>query len=188
MKQALTLTDKQLRAVFAHCSTRRHSIRDRAIVAFSFYAGLRAKEIAALTIDNAFDEDGNVRDEFTLSKLQTKGNQARRVFVSSKLKKELNGYLHKVYIRNGCDALFQTQKGTAFSANTICQLFLNIYAEAGIKGASSHSGRRTLLTNLANKGVSVRILAEIASHSSISITQRYLDVNENHMRAAIELI
>ena len=57
MKQARTLNDKQLKAVLAHCGTRRHAARDRAIVAVSFMSGLRAKEIAALTIDNICDEN-----------------------------------------------------------------------------------------------------------------------------------
>lgn len=187
MKQARTLNDKQLKAVFAHCSTRRHAARDRAIVAVSFMAGLRAKEIAALTIENVRDEDGKVRDEFILSKEQTKGRKARRVFVSQKLKREIIDYFGKVRLRRGCSALFQSQKGAAFSPNTMCQLFLNIYAETGIDGASSHTGRRTLLTKLAGKGISVRVLAEIAGHSSIAITQRYLDVNDEQMRAAVEV-
>jgi integrase/recombinase XerD len=187
MKQARTLNDRQLKAVFAHCATRRHAIRDRAIVAVSFMAGLRAKEIAALTISNICDESNNIRDEFILNKEQTKGSKARRVFVSSKLKKELNAYIKNVELRNGCDALFQSQKGDAFSANTMCQLFLNIYKDAGMDGASSHTGRRSLLTNLASKGVGVRVLAEIASHSSITITQRYLDVNDEKLRTAINL-
>ncbi len=188
MKQARTLNDKQLKAVFAHCATRRHAARDRAIVAVSFMAGLRAKEIAALTIDNVRDEQGKVRDEFVLSKEQTKGRKARRVFVSTKLKQELLAYFGKVKLRHGCYALFQSQKGAAFSPNTMCQLFLNIYAEAGIDGASSHSGRRSLLTRLAGKGISVRVLAEIAGHSSIAITQRYLDVNDEKIRVALERI
>jgi len=187
VKQARTLNDKQLKAVFAHCATRRHAARDRAIVAMSFMAGLRAKEIAALTIENVRDEHGKVRDEFVLSKEQTKGRKARRVFVSQKLKRELETYLGVAKLRKGCPALFQSQKGAAFSPNTMCQLFLNIYEQAGMEGASSHTGRRSLLTRLAGKGVSVRVLAEIASHSSITITQRYIDVNDEQMRTAIEL-
>lgn len=187
MKQARTLNDKQLKAVFAHCATRRHAARDRAIVAVSFMAGLRAKEIASLTIDNVRDEHGKVRDEFVLSKEQTKGRKARRVFVSQKLKKELETYLERAELRNGCPALFQSQKGSAFTANTLCQLFLNIYAEAGIDGASSHSGRRTMITQLASKGVSVRVLAELAGHSSVAITQKYIDVNDEQLRAAVDL-
>ena len=188
MKQARTLTDKHIKSVFAHCATRRQATRDRAIVAVSFMAGLRAKEIAALTIDNVVGDDGTVKAEFVLTKDQTKGRKARRVFVSQKLKRELEIYLNKAQLRKGCNALFQSQKGQAFSANTMCQLFLNIYAEAGIDGASSHSGRRTLLTSLSQKGVSVRVLAELAGHSTIAITQKYLDVNDEQMRAAVDLI
>ena len=188
MKQARTLNDKQLKAVFAHCSTRRHAARDRAIVAVSFMAGLRAKEIAALTIDNVRDEHGKIRDEFVLSKEQTKGRKARRVFVSQKLKKELEAYLERVELRKSCTALFRSQKGRPFSANTMCQLFLNIYEEAGMEGASSHTGRRSLITRLAAKGVGVRVLAELAGHSSVVITQKYIDVNDEQMRAAINTI
>jgi integrase/recombinase XerD len=187
MKQARTLTDKQMKVVLAHCATRRHAARDRAIVMVSFLAGLRAKEIAALKTTDIQAADGGIRDEFVLAKTQTKGRKARRVFVSAKLKKELATYLKDVEPQKSCDALFQSQKGRAFSANTMCQLFLNIYKECGIEGASSHSGRRSLLTNLAARGVGVRVLAEIAGHSSISVTQRYLDVNDEQMRAAVEL-
>jgi integrase/recombinase XerD len=188
MKQARTLTDKQIKIVYAHCSTRRHAARDRAIVAVSFMAGLRAKEIAALAIDNVRREDGTIREEFVLSKEQTKGRKARRLFLSQKLRSELELYFKEVKLRNGCSSLFQSQKGTAFSPNTMCQLFLNIYSQCGIEGASSHSGRRSLLTKLASKGVGVRVLAEIAGHSSITITQRYLDANDEQMRAAVELV
>ena len=187
MKQARTLTDKQLKMVLAHCATRRHAARDRCIIMFSFLAGLRAKELAALTVANVKDDKGEMRDEFLLAANQTKGRKARRVYISSRLKKELEAYLKSVQLRPLCAALFQSQKGAAFSANTMCQLFLNIYSACGIDGASSHSGRRTFITNLAGKGVSVRVLAELAGHSSIAVTQRYIDVNEAQMKAAVEL-
>jgi integrase/recombinase XerD len=76
----------------------------------------------------------------------------------------------------------------SFSANTMTQLFLNIYRAAGFKNASSHSGRRTFITELASKGVSVRVLAELAGHSSIQTTQGYIDVNPQQMSAAVELL
>ena len=90
-------------------------------------------------------------------------------------------------LRRNCEALFQSQKGAAFSANTLCQLLLRIYDAAGFGDATSHSGRRTLITSLAAKGVSVRVLQEIAGHSSLTVTQRYIDVNDEQMRRAVEL-
>ena len=187
MKQARTLTDKQLKQVLAHCSTRKHAARDRAIVLFSFLAGLRAKEIAALTQANVTDEQGNVREEFVLSPQQTKGRKARRVFVNARLQRELALYLKQTKFRAICPALFQSQKGSHFSPNTMCQLLLRIYDDAGIGDATSHSGRRTFITNLAAKGIGVRVLAELAAHSSIATTQRYIDVNDEQLRAAVEL-
>ena len=84
--------------------------------------------------------------------------------------------------------VFATQRNSAFSANTLTQHFFYLYKRAGLEGASSHSGRRTFITNLANKGVSVRVLASLAGHRSISTTQAYIDVNDEMKRRAVELI
>ena len=58
----------------------------------------------------------------------------------------------------------------------------------GIKGASSHSGRRQFVTELADKGVHARVVQALARYKHLSTTQRYIHVNENKLRAAIELI
>lgn len=188
MKQAKTLKPDELKIVLACVGTRRYSIRDRAIVLTSFLSGMRAHEIASLRLGDVLGEDGRVMDEITLDASQTKGRHARRVFINAKLKKELGSYIKLACAdRKPSDPLFRSQKGQAFSGNTICQLFGNIYGECGIKGASSHSGRRTFITNLASKSVSVRVLALLAGHSSISTTQRYIDANDDQLRNAVEL-
>ena len=53
---------------------------------------------------------------------------------------------------------------------------------------SSHSGVRGFITNLAQKGVSARVLMELAGHKSLAVTQKYIDVNPAMMRSAIELL
>jgi integrase/recombinase XerD len=63
-----------------------------------------------------------------------------------------------------------------------------MYKNAGVKGASSHSGRKTFLTSLAGKGVSVFVLAALAGHRSITTTQRYVSVNDDVKRSAVELV
>jgi integrase/recombinase XerD len=62
------------------------------------------------------------------------------------------------------------------------------YVLAGIDDGSSHSGRRTFLTKLSIKGVSARVLQELAGHRNLATTQRYIDVNDEMKRNAIELI
>ena len=188
MKQALTLTDQQYKQVIAFCSTRKHTLRDQTIVHISFLAGLRAIEIAGLLIGDVYDDAGSVRTQFIITGKQTKGGDTRTIYVSRKLRRVLEVYHSCVEGRSSSAPLFQTQQHTAFSANTMCQLFLQIYKDCGLKGASSHSGRRTFITKLANTGINVRLLAALAGHSDISTTQRYIDVNDTQLANAVELI
>ena len=87
-------------------------------------------------------------------------------------------------------ALFPTQKNPkrGFTANTLCQLFHKLYKDTHMTGATSHSGRRTFITKLADKGVGVRVLMALAGHKSIATTQRYIELNPTVMKAAVELI
>lgn len=188
MKQAKTLTPDELKLVLAYVSAHRHAARNKAIILTSFLAGMRAHELASLRLRDVLDDNGNIRPEIDLAANQTKGSHARRVFLSAKLRKEL-----ALYVASECrnwdlaGPLFRPQKQGAFSANTMCQLFLNIYRACGLKGASSHSGRRTFITNLANKSISIRVLAALAGHASIATTQRYIEVNDDQLRKAVEL-
>ncbi len=189
MRQAQTLNEAQLRRVLQYCSTRRHPLRDKTIVMVSFYAGLRAKEIASLTVGDVFDAEGAVREQFILGTAQTKGGERRTVYLNQRLRRALEDYGDRHCVKRLCShPLFASQKGGHFSANTMCQLFLDIYKACGFKDASSHSGRRTYITRLANNGVGVRVLAALAGHSHISTTQRYIDVNSDQMRSAVELL
>ncbi len=92
MHQEQTLNEAQLRRVLHYCCSRRHPVRGQTIVMVSFYAGLRAKQIAALKVDDVFDEDGNVREQFILSAVQSKGGKTRTVYLSQRLRRSLSEY------------------------------------------------------------------------------------------------
>jgi len=188
MAQAATLNDAQIKRALRYCQSRKYPVRDTTILLFSIYTGLRAKELAALRIADVFDVDGAVRTQFTLTGAQTKGSKSRTVFVNKPLTQQLA--LYRTW-RSSVDPnapLFRSQKGGHFSANTMCQLFLDIYKACGFEHASSHSGRRTFITKLANSGVNVRLLATLAGHQHISVTQRYIDVNDTQLANAVELL
>ena len=67
-------------------------------------------------------------------------------------------------------------------------LFNRIYKMAGIDGVSSHSGSRQFVTQLADRGINARLVQVLARHKHLSTTQRYIDVNENALRKAVELL
>jgi len=168
----------------------RYSARNHAIFAFSFFAGLRACEIAALRVGDVYEASGQVRDTILLGAEQTKGSEANTVLVSKRLCKALTAYAASFprHMANHDVPLFFSAKRGGFSAQTIVNLFARFYALAGIKGASSHSGRRQFLTELADKGVNARVIQALARHKHLNTTMRYIDLNENKLRGAIEFV
>jgi integrase/recombinase XerD len=188
MKQAKTLTPQELRQAMGQAALSRHAARDKAMLLLTHLAGMRVGEVAALKVGDVLDTEGSIRGELRLTPEQTKGNSSRIVFVNERLQKELAAYSRIVRGNNPSTPFFVTQKRTGFSANTLTQHFITLYRRAGLDGATSHSGRRTFITNLASQGVSVRVLAALAGHRSIQTTQRYIDVNDDMLRKAVELV
>ena len=187
-KQAKTLTSVDIRRILDFIALKKHAARNRAMFLVTLYAGLRVGEVASLRYMDVLDADNEVRDEIRLDANVTKGNIARTVFVNAKLRKELKYYISVTPYTNLADKLFYTQKNEGFTANTLTQFFYYLYRSANIDGATSHSGRRTFITTLANKGVSVRLLASLVGHKNISTTQFYIDVNDDMKRRAVELV
>lgn len=89
MKQAKTLTNKELRRVLDHIATRPHAARNRAIIMCTHLAGMRVGECAALRLADVLDSEGQVRTEIRLEAEQSKGSAGRVVFVGEKLRREL---------------------------------------------------------------------------------------------------
>ena len=190
MAQAKTLTSAELRRVLDYIATRAHAQRNRAALMLTHLAGLRVGEVAALRWGDAIAADGKVRDEIRLNADQTKGRHPRTVYVSPKLRKELQAYVSSVKARNPEDALLFTQKNPrrGFTASTLTQYFMNMYRGAGIEGATSHSGRRTFATTVSAKGASIRVLMKLLGHRNISTTIGYVDASDDMLRRAVELV
>lgn len=187
-KQAKTLTERELQRLLDYVSKTQNAKRNRAIFLLTHLAGMRIGEVAAVKIGDVVASDGSVRDEIHLTAEQTKGKRSRTVLLNERMKAELGNYLSSLRRRSTDQALFSTQRSAAFTANSLTQVINGIYRQAGLDGASSHSGRRTFLTNLAEKGVSVRVMMALAGHANMATTQRYIDLRPGVLRNAVELL
>jgi len=190
MAQAKVLTEKELKRALAVSATRRHADRDRLALLLTHWAGMRVCEVAALTRDRVLGPNGEILDEWRLSSDQTKGDKGRVIYANAKLKRELAAYLTAHPAKSPKAPVLVSQKGRegGFSANSLCQLINTIYREAGIQGATSHSGRRGFITTLANGSVGIKVIMELAGHRQMSTTQRYIQVTPEQKRKAVELI
>lgn len=193
MKQAKVLTPEELKRLLKIVTFTRHKDRNRLVVLFSFLAGLRACELAQLRVKNVLSVQTDiveVKDTVYLQNWQTKGSQAQQVVVNEQLRKEIAIYIdkHPYLLEDTEGKLFRSQKRNGFSSQTIQNLFKFLYKEANIENASSHSGRRSFITSLSEKGVSVRVIQELARHSSMVTTQRYIDVSVDKLKNAVDLV
>lgn len=188
MAQARTLKDKELKQMLSYLTLRKHALRNRVMLLMLHWAGMRVGEVAAVKYENVLASDGTILAEIRLAADQTKGKRARVVYLPEKLRKELLNYVRTFPKQDLAKPLFYTQKRDGWTANTLTQHFHYLYKRAGLDGASSHSGRRTFITTLANKGVGIRVLQALAGHRSISTTAVYIEANDQLKRAAVELV
>ena len=188
MKQARTLTQKEIKQLLGFIAPKRHALRDRAMLLVTHLCGARVGEVAALRYCDVVGADTQILAEVRLAAEQTKGRHARTIFLPDKLRKELATYVAAFPAKQTTQPLFYTQKRDGWTSNTLCQHFFHMYRAAGLNGASSHSGRRTFITTLASKGVGVRVLMSLAGHRNISTTQGYIEINDAMKRAAVELV
>jgi len=188
MSQAKVLNPQELRKVLDYTATRRHSVRNRTMLLLTHYAGMRVGEVAALRINDILNSDNTIKSEVRLMPNQTKGKHARTVYLNGRMQKELALYIKTLKIKDPSKPLFYTQKKDGFSSNSLTQYFFYLYRGVGLEGASSHSGRRSFLTGLANKGTAIHILKSLAGHRNISTTAAYLYSSPDQLKAAVELV
>ena len=189
MAQAKTLSAADIEQLLNYINTRKYAARNRSMMLLTHWAGLRIGEVACLRWNDVTNSDGQVKDEIRLLPDMTKGRHARTVFVSAKLRAELEAYADQAKCVERSYPFFASQKSVkaGFSANSLSQTFALLYEGAGLEGASSHSGRRTFLTNLANKGTAIHLLKTLAGHRSIQTTATYLYSSPSQLRAVVEL-
>jgi integrase/recombinase XerD len=189
MKQARVLNDKQLKAVLAVAENMQNGPRNKLLILLSHYMGLRVGEIAILKWSDLLDQDFKARGQFYLEAQYTKSKEARQVLVNLKLQREIQNHWDQLHEWKSLDQpVIESQRGGHFSANSLVQAFTRIYDAAGIEGASSHSGRRWFITQLAHKGVSPKVIMELAGHQHLGTTQRYIDVNDEMKTQAVSLL
>jgi integrase/recombinase XerD len=188
MSQAKTLTPAEVAQVLDYIAQHSYPMRNRVMFLTGLWSGMRVGEIASLSVGDVRNADMTIKAEIRLTAAQTKGRHPRTVFLPEKLRAELAEYMRLRGAVPATNALFVTAGRRRYSANLMAQHFHYLFKNAGIEGASSHSLRRSFLTTLSAKGISVRVLADLAGHRNIQVTMRYLDASDDMKRNAVELV
>lgn len=190
-RQAKTLTKSQISAALNLIARTRNPIRNRVILLLSVRAGLRAKEIALVTWSMITDADGKIGKALHLRNEASKGRSGRVIPLHDELWTALQ-QLHHGERPKPNDFVIRTERSTRTSAQAIVNLFARWYETLGYHGCSSHSGRRTFITNAARKistvDGSLRDVQMLAGHANLRTTQRYIEPNASAQVKVVQLI
>jgi len=140
------------------------------------------------------DSDGKIADVIAVRNAASKGkNGGREIPVHPDLKAALVALqAHRGDLAAPERPVVHSERGPGMSANSVTVWFHRLYKGLGMDGCSSHSGRRTFVTKAAHKiieaGGSLRDVQQLAGHTSLATTQRYIEGSNDAKRKVIQMI
>ncbi len=176
--QAKILSADELAQLFTEGLT---TLRDRALFGICLYTACRINEACSLHTADVFGARGEVRERITFRRESTKGKQSTRsIPVSGELRELLSHYQSsKTY-------LFPGRHGRGhLNPRSADAILRRAFLDLGIEGASTHSFRRTAITQMHNARVPIKHIQTISGHKTLAALQRYVEVTEQDKEAAI---
>ncbi len=156
--------------------------RDRALFGISLFTACRVNEACTLKVTDAYDSAGRVRPKLIIRKGNTKGKLATRTIpVIEDLRLILTNYQPPPRQ----EYLFPGRFSGHIDPESASRILRKAYKRVGIEGASTHSFRRTALTQMSDAGIPLRIIQEVSGHRSLSQLQNYLEVRDSQVLGAV---
>jgi integrase/recombinase XerD len=138
------------------------------------------------------DSEGQIGDCIALTNVASKGNSGGVIWLNKELKNSLIELWKTRWHTDVNDYVIKSERNCMMSAQVIVNLFAKWYSTMGFEGCSSHSGRRTFITNAAKKissvGGSIRDVQSLARHSSLNMTQKYIENDIDAMKRVVQLV
>ena len=196
-KQSKTLNKSQIEMMRSHLRSKRNGLRNETIFLLSVKGGLRSKEISQLSWKEVCDSDGKISDHINLTNRSSKGLSGRTIPINKDLRKNLIELLdqqQRMFRSFDLNTSFivRTERSPFTTSQTIVNMFQSWYGRLGLLGCSSHSGRRTFITETAKRislvGGSLRDIQMMVGHQSLQTTQRYIEGDSESQKKVVDLI
>lgn len=150
------------------------NVRNLALVDFLYATGCRVSEVVRLDIS---DVDFEKMECIVLGK----GNKERKMYLTEVAAMHLQEYLNNR--EDSCEALF-VGRGKRLGKNGIETIIKGLGKMAGVENAHPHRYRRTLATNLLDRGMNIQDVAAILGHADLKTTQIYCYISQANVKTA----
>ena len=184
--QAKILTPVEIKTIFQVLKNE----RDCALFALGIYAGLRVGEIITLKQNQLYTKDGGVRNVLKVVRLKRKSTVYSDIPLHPKLRDRLEAY-RKTFENEPRSAwLFPSVVSETGHLERVRAHYIltTAFDALNLQDASTHSMRRTCLTNMSRAGIPLRTIQEISGHASLGQLQQYLAVDPADKHKAINAL
>jgi len=156
--------------------------RDRALFGICLFSACRIREACTLRTADVFDAQGRVLPKLIIRKGNTKGKLATRTIpIIDDLRRLLTNYhpgWKEVY-------LFPGRFGSHIDPDSADKILKKACKRVGLIGVSSHSFRRTALTQMSDNGTPLRVIQEVSGHRNLEQLQAYIEVRDEQVLGAV---
>lgn len=173
------LSQEEIQLLFSQGLTNLH---DRCLFAIMMFSACRVNEACTLLSEDIYDSQGRVRSHLTIRKKNTKRKLATRTLpIIQELRTILSAYEKEA----GLVYLFPGRRGGHLTSDSAMRILRKACGRVGIEGASTHSFRRTALTQMSDNNIPIRVIAEVSGHRNLSQLQTYLEVRPEQVLGAV---
>jgi integrase/recombinase XerC len=141
------------------------NMRNRAILSVFLDTGLRLSELINLTLDDVNMDDGSILVK------RGKGGKPRVVRIGNKAQKAL--WKYTLYCKGNSNRLFLNRSGEPFNFFGVVIFLKRLGNKAKVK-VHAHQLRHTFAISYLRAGEDVFSLQYLLGHSTLSMTQRYM--------------
>jgi integrase/recombinase XerD len=191
--KAAVLTDEDYSKIRRKIRSHKYKV----LLDLAWYTGERWGALVQLRIEDVYNPDGSPRENITFRARTRKASpdgkrKTRQVPVHPTLYEVLQGYqpdmssdwLFPSKPTNQCEAI------KPIALRTADLILRQAVGRSGLeaKGISTHSTRRSFITNLAKKKVAIRVIQQLTGHSDLKVLSGYIEVSDEDMREAIAVL
>jgi integrase/recombinase XerD len=155
----------------------------RCLFAIALFSAARIKEVCTLVTEDVFNSRGKVLSHLTIRKSHTKGQLGTRTIP---IIPDLRAFLIAYYPEAGNPYLFPGRYDPTGHINpdSAARVLRKACALVGIEGVSTHSFRRTALTQMSNQNIPIRVIAAYSGHRDLAQLNAYLEVRDEQVLGA----
>lgn len=185
-RRPLALTTPQIKLLFSAINRETVlGIRDYAVYALMFLAGLRVGEVHQLNLDS-------IDLKKKVLHVLGKGNRPRTIALHDELFRVLAEFLavRPAFFRhNSSAALFLSKKGNRLAIRTMEENFKKIVTKADLNAGfpvTCHSLRHTFASQLNDKDVDILVIQSLLGHATPKSTEAYIHPSQEKIRQAMD--